>query len=233
LHPKYLALCINKGKYLKILGELNLTPDIDTDMKLFQKIKEKYLELREFRAKFWLLIPTAVHYVYVSKTTPFTRKPGSSSEMQVSVDNSHQVGIIDEPLALPPKDEVEAERYHYDPCPWKGGKPVPNHIFMHMLDCPDPSSADAWMSRLPKKLKTSITYGTSAMSYGWGVHIDEGPNWAAIAWLNLLVLGLSGVAAGLWKYFENDFQGAFGFASWIVVVLDSVLGVYFFKWERE
>jgi hypothetical protein len=100
------------------------------------------------------------------------------------------------------------------------------------LDCPEPSSADAWMSRLPKKLNTSIRHGTGAMTYGWGVHIDEGLNWAAVAQLNLLVVVLSGVAAGLWKYFENDFQGAFGFGCWIIAALDSLLGVYFFKWQQ-
>lgn len=63
--PQFLELCVNTGQYLKVLGEIP-TANIDNDGDLFKSIKEKYLELRGYRAKFWLLMPSAVNYVHVS-----------------------------------------------------------------------------------------------------------------------------------------------------------------------
>lgn len=44
---------------------------------------------------------------------------------------------------------------------------------------------------------------------------------------------LSGLAAGLWKYFMNDFQGAFGFAAWIAAVLNAILVALIPKWSQQ
>jgi hypothetical protein len=90
------------------------------------------------------------------------------------------------------------------------------------------------MLRLPRKLQTSIlTTAAAATAFGWGIHIDEGPNYVAIFWANFIVLVLSGVAALLWNFLEHDFQGAFGFACWIIAVLNSLVMVYVFKWRQE
>jgi len=90
------------------------------------------------------------------------------------------------------------------------------------------------MLRFPRKLETSLltTAGASA-TFGWGIHIDEGPDFAALFKANFLVLLLSGVTALLWKFFEHDFQGAFGFACWIIAVLNSLLMAYMFKGRQE
>lgn len=58
--PQFLELCVNIGEYLKVLGEIP-TGNISNDQELFQSIKKKYLELRGFRARFWLLKPSAVN----------------------------------------------------------------------------------------------------------------------------------------------------------------------------
>jgi hypothetical protein len=101
------------------------------------------------------------------------------------------------------------------------------------MNCPNPLSKDAWLERLPKKLGTSITHNAPAVTYGWGVHIDEGPNYGVIAWVNFFVLLLSGAAAALWSFYRKDFQGAFGFSSWIIAVLNSLMIGYFFRWKNE
>lgn len=44
--------------------------------------------------------------------------------------------------------------------------------------------------------------------------------------VNVCMMIISGVAAFLWKYFMDDFQGGFGFAAWIVAVVNSILMVY-------
>jgi len=49
--------------------------------------------------------------------------------------------------------------------------------------------------------------------------------------VNLFMMAISGVAAGLWKLYMDDFQGAFGFAGWIVGVANAVLLVYIARWN--
>jgi hypothetical protein len=91
----------------------------------------------------------------------------------------------------------------------------------------------AWLPRLPKKLDLSILRFTGAVNYGWGVHIKEGPNYFALGLVNIAMMIISGLAAFLWKYSMNDFQGAFGFAGWIVAVVDGVLIAYIAKWQQS
>jgi hypothetical protein len=65
------------------------------------------------------------------------------------------------------------------------------------------------------------------------VPVPPDPNFVAIFWANFFVLVFSGVAALLWNFFEHDFQGAFGFACWIIAVLNGLLMAYVFKWRQE
>jgi hypothetical protein len=74
---------------------------------------------------------------------------------------------------------------------------------------------------------------TGAINYGWGIHINEEPNYFALGVINIFLMIVSGLAAYLWKYFVHDFRGAFGFAGWIVAVVNDVLVVYIAKWRQE
>lgn len=56
-----------------MLGEIP-TGNISNDKELFKSIRNKYLELRGFRARFWLLKPSAVNYVYVRFSNDHTSK---------------------------------------------------------------------------------------------------------------------------------------------------------------
>jgi hypothetical protein len=67
--PYFLELCVNKGNS-KALAEINVT-SITTDGELFRKVKEHYLQLRSFRARFWLLKPAKVSWVRVSYSIQF------------------------------------------------------------------------------------------------------------------------------------------------------------------
>jgi hypothetical protein len=42
---------------------------------------------------------------------------------------------------------------------------------------------------------------------------------------------VSGLVAFLWKYFMDNFQGAFGLAGWIVAVVNGILVLYIAKWR--
>jgi len=103
---------------------------------------------------------------------------------------------------------------------------------LHYLSCTAYNPKTAWLPRLPKKLDLSILRFAGAVNYGWGVHINEGPNYFALGLVNIAMMIMSGLAAFLWKYFMNDFQGAFGFAGWIVAVVNGVLVAYIAKWQQ-
>lgn len=64
---KFFELCVNSGKYLKTLGEIDIS-SINTDGEFFSTVKAHYLRLRSFRSRFWLLKPVNVSYVRVSHT---------------------------------------------------------------------------------------------------------------------------------------------------------------------
>lgn len=65
---KFLALCVNTGRFHKTLGEIEVT-DICRDSDAFCRIKSRYLEVRSFRARarrLFLLRANKVHFVKVS-----------------------------------------------------------------------------------------------------------------------------------------------------------------------
>ena len=229
--PTFLELCVNTGEHLKTLGEIDLT-SVRCDGELFKMIKEHYLRLRSIRSKFWLLKPATISYVRVSY--PTFHSPALIDQFQFSVENRHRVGILQKPLALPPKSEVDSKNYIYSPCPLNGDPPIAENLFLHYLQCTEGSNTLFWMLRLPRKVHPSILASTNKeAAFGWGVHIGEGPNYKAIFWVNFAALILSGATALVWKVLENDFQGAFGFASWVVMVLNTLMMAYLFKWRQE
>lgn len=65
------------------------------------------------------------------------------------------------------------------------------------------------------------------------MHIDEGPDYLKVFILNLVILGVSGVAALLWDIYKHDFQGAMGFAAWIIMLLNTLMAIYIAKWSQE
>lgn len=74
----FFELCVNSGKYLKTLGEIDVS-SINTDGEFFSAVKAHYLRLRSFRSRFWLLKPVNVSYVRVSHL--FNSYPYIKSEL--------------------------------------------------------------------------------------------------------------------------------------------------------
>ncbi|KAL2065847.1 hypothetical protein VTL71DRAFT_3517 [Oculimacula yallundae] len=211
----FLELCVNTGRLLKSLGEVDVS-SISTDGDFFATVKEYYLRLRGFRARFWLLKPVTVSYV------------------RFSVEDRCRVGILHKPVALPPKSEVDAKRYLYNPCPLENELPISSDLFLHYLfSCSSPSRNLIWLPRIPRKLDTSILASPTPASFGWGIHIDEGPDYLKIFILNFAVLGLSGAGALLWSLFKHDFQGAMGLAAWIIMLLNTLMAISVAKWSQE
>lgn len=142
------------------------------------------------------------------------------------------VGILQKPLAVPPIEEVYLKRWIYNPCPLDGDPPIPEHLFLHYLSCTQRSRALFWMPRIPRKLNTSIlTEGIASAAIGWGVNIDEGPNYHAIFSVNFLGLVISGIFAIVWSVYKHDFQGAFGFAGWFIAILNTFMLALMYRWR--
>jgi hypothetical protein len=114
----FIELCVNTGEFQRQLAEIDIS-DVKSDAQLFDRIRERYREIRSFRVKYFLLKPVDVHYV------------------QFSVEDRHRVGILDKPMAIPSQEEMAAEGYAYHPCPLKP-PPIPANIFLHHLSNPGP-----------------------------------------------------------------------------------------------
>jgi hypothetical protein len=88
------------------------------------------------------------------------------------------------------------------------------------------------MLRMPRKLKTSIfNEGIASTAFGWGVHIDEGPNYSLIFWINCFGFMISGTFAAVWTVYKKDFQGAFGFACWFIAALNTLMFAFMYRWK--
>jgi hypothetical protein len=68
----------------------------------------------------------------------------------------------------------------------------------------------------------------SKLHLGWGVHIIEGPNKAAISWTLFCILLLSFIVALAYEIVVKAQDTGFGIGQWMVAVLTAPLsGVYF------
>lgn len=90
-NSKFFELCVNSGKFLKTLGEIDVS-SIDTDGKFFSIVKAHYLRLRSFRSRFWLLKPVNVSYVRVSLLFHFYPFPRSELNIQNSSQSKTATG---------------------------------------------------------------------------------------------------------------------------------------------
>ncbi|PMD29266.1 hypothetical protein L207DRAFT_261797 [Hyaloscypha variabilis F] len=210
----HLEICINKSQYTKTLCEIDLR-DINSDGELFAKIKNEYFSRRKPSSSLYLRKPTGIDFV------------------KFALEDRNSVSILQKPQSIPPPEEVTSGRYTYSPCPLGDDRPMEADKFLHYLYCGAEKPSLAWLPRLPKKSDPSIFRFVHPINEGWGIHITEGTNWFTVSLLNLFMMIMSGVAAGLWKLYMDDFQGAFGFAGWIVGVVNAVLLVYIAKWNRS
>ncbi|RDW63555.1 hypothetical protein BP6252_11100 [Coleophoma cylindrospora] len=212
--PQFLELCVNTGEHLKELGEIDLT-SATCDGDLFGAVQERYLQIRGFRSKLWFLKPARISYV------------------RFSVEQRHRIGILQKPLAVPPKSEVDSKRWIYNPCPLDGDPPIAEHLFLHYLQCSQRSRNLFWLHRMPRKLSTRILEdGIASAAFGWGVHIDEGPDYRFFLWFNFICLFMSGVFATMWTIYKHDFQGAFGFACWLIATLNTFMLALMYRWRH-
>lgn len=109
----------------------------------------------------------------------------------------------------------------------KSNPPIGSSYLTHLLDCPEDAHDDrTCVDRIPKKMKDVLQFSYGGENRGWGIYFEEEPNPATTF---LFVSGI-GVLASLvfgtwWNVGHHDMQGAWGVASYIIVVVNFVLFV--------
>ncbi|SCV52652.1 uncharacterized protein FFB14_12715 [Fusarium fujikuroi] len=224
--PKFFELCVTVGKHSVRLGEINIS-SVTTDGQLFKKIWHSYREIKTSTLgatiKGWFFKPSDVFFVHFG------------------VMGRHRVGIYSKPMEIPPAKEVDEGRYHYFECPMQPLPPMPDHIFLHYLeeakqktgrqDNPAAHAEDIFLSRLPKKLGSSIFTSrsglTSGITYGWGVHIVERPSGWAKSMLGILS-ALICIAVFAIAWICADFDKAIGIGQYITGVLAIINAAVYF-----
>lgn len=209
---RFIELCVNTGEFQHQLAEIDIST-VASDAQLFDRIRERYREVRSFRTRYFLLKPVDVHFV------------------QFSVEDRHRVGILDKPMAIPSVAEMAAEGYAYYPCPLRP-PPIPANIFLHHLSKPGKHPKLLWGNRIPQKLHNSILQAQTPndLVTGWGVHIIEGLNKTSVLLCSLVGLLISGIVAVVWAVVKDDVQGGFGIGAWLTSVQAIVVMLVVTKW---
>lgn len=131
--------------------------------------------------------------------------------------------------SIPPEEEVHQGRYDY-PIPMNN-PPVPGNILIHYVLNPDKAhDFPLWSRQMPQKLGDSIFYSIEPGQEGWGFEIVEGLNWFVFSSGTLVVLLLSGAAAGLYGFFMDDASTGVAIGCWLTAVQALLVAVLFFRW---
>ncbi|KAF2179460.1 hypothetical protein K469DRAFT_445033, partial [Zopfia rhizophila CBS 207.26] len=209
---KYLELCITSGKFTNTLGEVDVK-DGESDGALFRKIRETYKETRKS------LLPTG--YIF--------RKPVAAIFVKVSLSVASKPRCSYKAPSIPPKEQVDNGQYEYRPCPIDA-PPMTSNWFMHHFDfIDDPRHPEEiWGPRLPKKLGISLAASTELLAQGWGIRIEEGPNWALLSILMFLFILISGIVAGAYAVKTHDNQAAVAIGTWLTTVQAMGMAALFF-----
>ncbi|KAM0322560.1 hypothetical protein ACHAQA_009407 [Verticillium albo-atrum] len=214
---RFIELCVNTGEFRRQLAEIDMT-GVESDAEVFRRIRNRYIEVRSFRAKYALLKPMDVHFV------------------QFSLEHRHLVGILDQPMSIPSQKEMGLRGYHYSPCPLQPTPPVPANIFLHyLLHAHETAHTKLrWGNRIPHKVDDSILNvpNTDELIVGWGVHIIEGVHKRNVLLATLLILLVSGIVAVTWAVVRDDVQGGFGIGAWVTSVQAVVLMIVFVRWNE-
>ncbi|SMQ46735.1 unnamed protein product [Zymoseptoria tritici ST99CH_3D7] len=220
--PTHLEICVNRSPMVVRLGEITITDAlgrtlVGTDVHLFNKIREKYNEFRRQGLHNLFYRPSGIHYV----------RFGVQAHAQ-------QVDIYETPDALPPSTEVQDGRYHYHECPLTVFPPMPSRTFLqyyrgHAPDCA--SRSNLFCTRLPKKLGSSMQSsgaGIDDLSFGWGVHISEGPNKAVLSGLAAVLILFSFFVSVVYDIVAHGKESGFAIGQWIVAAGTAVMGAAYF-----
>ena len=215
------------------LGEVELKAP-QSDGVLFQRIRERYEHVCHstlpmgWRWRFRK--PDTAIFVKVRFLRYTQFRSDISSHAQFRLGKRPFVspisGSIEKP-AIPPDNEVVAGNYKYFPVPMD--EPcIDNLTFFHHFYSPASKHTDEmWGPRLPWKLGP----GLASMEYGWGIHIEDRPDWPLFAGLNFVLLLTSGLVAGIYSWRMKDPPTGVTIGAWLTAVQTLALTSLFFWWS--
>ncbi|KAF4441069.1 hypothetical protein F53441_12140 [Fusarium austroafricanum] len=148
-------------------------------------------------------------------------------------------------------EEVTDARYHYYECPLKVLPPMPAGVFLHYLSCakrknwmceaPEAHAEGFFLQRLPKKVHHSIldeqkTCGnlesSTAIAFGWGVHILEGPDHGTLSIALGLGILLSLVISLMICGVAGTQEQGFGIGQFLLAVIACMMTALYFKLQE-
>jgi predicted membrane channel-forming protein YqfA (hemolysin III family) len=116
---------------------------------------------------------------------------------------------------------------------------MPANVFLHYLhrarwNVWGEHSEDVWLKRLPKKLNESLTASTGGQTdpdllFGWGVHIINGPNHAALGLLLAIGVSISLVVSLVIFGAAKTQEQAFGVGSYLLAIIACIMAAVYFK----
>ncbi len=84
-----------------------------------------------------------------------------------------------------------------------------------------------WGERLPWKVGPSLVV---PMSQGWGIQLEESPDWPLFFALMFLILLMSGLVAGIYAWQTKDHQTGVAIGAWLTTVQAMGMSAVFFWW---
>jgi len=84
-----------------------------------------------------------------------------------------------------------------------------------------------WGPRIPRKLGPGLT----PMSHGWGIFLEERPDWHLFTIIMFFFLLLSGMVAGLYSWRTQDHQTGVAIGTWLTAVQTMGGAAVFFWWK--
>jgi hypothetical protein len=146
--------------------------------------------------------------------------------LQFLLGTKRTVSLNYETPSIPPPTEVK-HNYDYDPCPMEI-PPMDSRVFFHHFYAPTSQHPDVfWGNRLPWKVKPLL--GPS--NHGWGIYLEESPDWPLFAALMCFLLLLSGVVAGIYAWKMDDAQTGVAIGAWLTSVQAMGITAVFFWWS--
>lgn len=139
--------------------------------------------------------------------------------------------IFEEPSSWPPKEEVDAKRWDFKH-PIYPPPPMPPKAFLHYMQSSKPHRNKTWLSRLPKKLSTSILREAAELPSAWGVSIVEGADKGMILLQLGVAMSLSLMVAILWSVLKNDAEVEMAIGTYLVAFVAIIATFLAAKWQQ-
>ncbi|KAL4796611.1 hypothetical protein BDV19DRAFT_78895 [Aspergillus venezuelensis] len=192
-------------------------------------MKKSYLQTRGVLSRLTFLVkPVTIEFVQVCSVRRYAYHHADDFKFTLWHLRNGYISICNRPDRIPPRDRID---YEYIPKPLDPPLPMPPETFIHYLEHGEgdlnPTRSN-WVNRLPKRLDERVVEGDEG-TYGWGIHIIEGPNKVVIFWIIIVTVLATIVASSLWAALNNDMQGGTGLGTLMAAMPPIILTAFLFR----